>query len=231
MNGKNHPPLQTRPGDATVGMDSDDDAPPALSSLSSQLAATARIGVASGTCTAAQTEEVAEVTAVGGHSGRQAGSSSGGRRTVAERDAPRLRKGFLDAPRQKKAPRTAADDIPVLRATRAPPPGAGPQIPDFLRVQPDEQAKQYQAVINDLTERLKPTEETVQEVMQNEEMATAFDDAEIMAAVAEIAQRPELMKTKYARNEKVRKFYMMMMGHMGERLMAGGGRAAAAGTA
>lgn len=58
---------------------------------------------------------------------------------------------------------------------------------------------------------LKPTEELVKEVMHNAEIKEGIEDAEIMAAVQDIAMNPSAFK-KYKDNKKVVAFYS----HMGK---------------
>lgn len=61
------------------------------------------------------------------------------------------------------------------------------------------------------------------QVMETPELAQGFDDPEIMKAVEEIGKNPELIKTRYANNAKVARFYKAMAGHVGQQLIEKGG--------
>lgn len=56
------------------------------------------------------------------------------------------------------------------------------------------------------------------QVMQSPDLAAGFDDPEVMRAVQDIGSNPGLMRTKYANNKKVQRFYAAMAGHVGQRL-------------
>lgn len=54
--------------------------------------------------------------------------------------------------------------MPFLKAKQTGGLRAGPQIPDFLRVEPDELEKRYAAMRQDLVQKLTPTPDTVAQV-------------------------------------------------------------------
>eukprot|EP00798_Chlamydomonas_sp_ICE-L_P014080 gene14080-20030_t len=92
--------------------------------------------------------------------------------------------------------------------------GGGPNIPDFMRLPPDEQEKKYAEMKSKLQDALKPTPDMINQIGQNPDLLSAFDDPEVMAAVNDVAKTPANLK-KYANNPKVTKFYEkmgMMMG-------------------
>lgn len=45
-----------------------------------------------------------------------------------------------------------------------------------------------------------------------------FSDPDVMRAVDEIGKDPSLVKTKYAKDAKVARFYRLMAAHVGNRL-------------
>ncbi|KAG1671825.1 hypothetical protein FOA52_000202 [Chlamydomonas sp. UWO 241] len=198
-------------------MDEDDDAPPPLSSLAGQVMA---LELGSSGIRPKQEEgddaslQLAETTFV-------APAVPGAAAPVKE-EQPKLKKGFFDAKPTKKAapkPKQAADDgITVLRGKKAGGlGGGGPAIPHFLRVEPDEQAKQMEKMKGELIASLKPDEETIKGITSNAELMAAFEDPEVMAAVEAIAKDPKAM-SKYKDNRKVGAFYQAMAGLTGQRL-------------
>lgn len=82
--------------------------------------------------------------------------------------------------------------------------GAGdrPSIPDFLRLEPDEEAKRYAAMKSDLLQKLQPTPDMITQIGKDPSLLAAFDDPEVMAAVNDIAANPGNMK-KYQNKPKV----------------------------
>lgn len=59
------------------------------------------------------------------------------------------------------------DDIPMLRGAKGPAGLGAKAIPDFLRVEPDEQEKRYNAFKQELVEKLKPTPETIGDITKD----------------------------------------------------------------
>lgn len=144
---------------------------------------------------------------------------------------------------------TKQEHITLLKPKAGP--GKGPNVPDFLMVEPDEDTKKLQMHKQQLLEAVKPTEKSISavrifisscaygtaismaqvgaqsrrslQVMKTPELAQGFDDPEIMKAVEEIGKNPKLIQTKYANNAKVAQFYRAMAGHVGQQLSALGG--------
>mmetsp|Transcript_9278 Transcript_9278/g.22994 ORF Transcript_9278/g.22994 Transcript_9278/m.22994 type:complete len:213 (-) Transcript_9278:72-710(-) len=199
----------------------DDDAPPPLSSLPEQLEAVKLrdqgVPSTSGRAEHGSEEEALRVatTVV-----IKPGSSS-----VNEvKAAPALKKGFFDAKPAKSKPKPATakapddDGIPLLKGKKAAlGGGTGAKVPDFMRVEPDEAAKQYEQVRGKLVEALKPTPDMVEGIMRNPDLLAGFEDPEVMAAVSDVAQNPQNMK-KYADNKKVLAFYSAMGAMAGQKL-------------
>ncbi|PNH05798.1 Hsc70-interacting protein [Tetrabaena socialis] len=202
--------------------DLDDDAPPPLSSLSEQVDAL-RLRGHGGESTSGQVAEeslrVANVVVMPAKTSGSAGApqTSTGRASSTAAAAPALKKGFFDAaPKQRPKPAVkAAPEIPMIRAKQGL--GGGPLIPDFLRVEPDEQEKRFAAMKADLIEKLKPNQDTVAQIAKDPAMMESFNDPEVMAAVNDIAATPGNMK-KYKDNPKVMAFYAAMGKVMGEKL-------------
>lgn len=120
------------------------------------------------------------------------------------------------------------DEMPILRG-KAGGASLGPDIPDFLRLQPDAEALKYEAMKKDLTAKLAPSAATLEEVMKHPELMTMFDDPEVMKAVDEIGKDPSKAATKYRDNKRVQAFYGAFGQMMGEKLEAiGNGQAGAA---
>lgn len=93
------------------------------------------------------------------------------------------------------------EEIPLIRAKKGL--GSGPVIPDFLRVEPDEQEKRFAAYKADLVKKLQPTPDTMAKIAQDPTLLAGFDDPEVMTAVNDIAANPQNMK-KYKDKPKVR---------------------------
>ncbi|EFJ42953.1 hypothetical protein VOLCADRAFT_96874 [Volvox carteri f. nagariensis] len=208
--------------------DSDDDAPPPLSSLAEQVDAL-KLRSHGGESILDQSslpqEEALRVANVVVKAAKPVPA------------APALRKGFFDAAPKKKAKAPAeastqkktqppVEEIPMIRAKKGV--GNGPVIPDFLRVEPDEQEKRYMAMKADLVEKLKPTPDVMTKIGQDPGLLAAFDDPEIMAAVSDIAANPQNIK-KYKDKPKVAAFYAAMGKLMGEKLDSMGQAAAGPG--
>ena len=64
--------------------------------------------------------------------------------------------------------------------------GAGPTIPDFLKVEPDKRAG---AIKEHIVDVMKPTPDLLNQVQANPALLAGFDDPEVMAAVAEARER------------------------------------------
>lgn len=108
-----------------------------------------------------------------------------------------------------------ADGITTLKGKKG---GlGGPRIPDFMRVEPDEEQKRMDEMKGKLMEALKPTRELIDGIGQNPALASSFEDPEVMAAVDEIAKDPSAMK-KYQNNKKVAEFYKAMAAMAGSHL-------------
>lgn len=58
----------------------------------------------------------------------------------------------------------------MIRAKQPPQPGGGPAIPDFMRVEPDEQELRYRALRQEMLDKLKPTPDTVADISKNPEL-------------------------------------------------------------
>ena len=130
---------------------------------------------------------------------------------AAAAEAKPMARGFFDAkpkPRRKKAPAKKPEDdgIEVVRP-REPP----SSVPSAFHVDTgDDKASAFKAAV---TDALKPTQDTLTEVMANPSLMEGFDDPEVMAAVADIAKDAKNMK-KYANNQKVQRFYKAMAGQV-----------------
>ncbi|GLC35783.1 hypothetical protein PLESTB_000493800 [Pleodorina starrii] len=204
--------------------DSDDDAPPPLSSLAEQIDAL-KLRSQGDESTSGRSdlpqEELLRVANVVVMPAKQ-----GSGQASKPAPSPTLKKGFFDAPpkRKPKPPppaepkKPAEEEIPMIRAKKGVG-GGGPVIPDFLRVEPDEQEKRYIAMKADLLDKLKPTPDTVSKIGQDPALLAAFDDPEVMAAVNDIAANPQNVK-KYKDKPKVRAFYEAMGKLMGDKLQS-----------
>ena len=192
--------------------DSEDERPPPLADVSAQVAAarTRRAGA-------------------GGGSGG-GGGGPGGRGRAAEAPGPpevpagkpkAIKRGFFDAPKRKKKAGAKGREAPVAVKVKAKPAGglggrAGPAIPDFLKVdvEEDKMARQFK---EKLTTAMKPNPDMMKNhVMNNPALMAGFDDPEVMAAVTEISQNPKAM-AKHQSNPKVVTFYQSMAQMMADR--------------
>jgi hypothetical protein len=63
--------------------------------------------------------------------------------------------------------RSPDDGLIVLKGKKDGISNSGPSIPDFMRIEPDEQAKRLQEVKGKLTEALKPTPSMINELSKN----------------------------------------------------------------
>jgi len=192
------------------------DAPPPLDSLPDQLEALrhARKEGSNGAALASGCPPVASTTVQ--HQAAQ-----------APKRGPSLKKGFFDAkpgsgskaskPASKPSQQGSGQEIPMLRGQRDAVHNKKPQIPDFLRVEPDADEKKYQKVRGELLDALKPTPDMMGKIQQNPDLLTGFEDPEVMAAVNDVAQNPQHM-AKYRNNKKVQAFYAAMAGLMGQKL-------------
>ena len=126
-----------------------------------------------------------------------------------------MAKGFFDAPppkpktkqkakKQVQAAEQADDGVEIIRPNKA------ATSSPFQVDATDDRASAFKAAV---TDALKPTQETLSEVMGNTSLMEGFDDPEVMAAVADIAKDARNMK-KYANNEKVQRFYKAMAGQV-----------------
>ncbi|GAX75486.1 hypothetical protein CEUSTIGMA_g2929.t1 [Chlamydomonas eustigma] len=193
--------------------DDDDDTPPPLSSLPDQIIALEQ--PCNRTSSSIETTEgeflpLASTTVTGAKSGP----------TV--KHAPVIKRGFFDSkpsrPKsettEKSQQRPPEDGLIVLKGRKDGISNVGPSIPDFMRVEPDEQAKRLQEVKGKLTEALKPTPTMINQLSKNPALMAAFEDPEVMAAVDEVAKDPSKMM-KYKDNKKVLEFYKSMANFAG----------------
>lgn len=144
------------------------DAPPPLQSLSGQVEALKLRNSAAADPSASESEPpVAITTVVPTTSGRDNGPSA----------KPSIKKGFFDSKPAAGKPKTArsnrassstAGDDEVIEI-KARPKGlhSGPQIPDFMKIEPSEQEKAYAAYKTQLVEALKPTPDMMNTVGTN----------------------------------------------------------------
>ncbi|KAF5829902.1 hypothetical protein DUNSADRAFT_15325 [Dunaliella salina] len=147
--------------------------------------------------------------------------------------APSLKKGFLDTkptpgskaskPASKPSQLGSEQEIPILRGKRDAVHNNKPEIPEFLRVEPDADERKYQKVRGELLEALKPTPDMMGKIQQNPDLLAGFGDPEVMAAVNDVAQNPQHM-AKYRDNKKVQAFYATMASVMGQKLEGMGKR-------
>ena len=96
------------------------------------------------------------------------------------------------------------------------------QALDFVRLkrESDTQTRKRklpEKMKKELMDKLKPDKQTVDEVLNNADLMSGFDDPEVMRAVDDIAKDPRNMR-KYANNPKVLQFYSRMAGMVGNRL-------------
>ena len=193
--------------------DSEDERPPPLADVSAQVAAarTRRAGAGGGGGAGA-----------GGPGGRGGASEAPGAPEAPAGKPKAIKRGFFDAPkRKKKAGGKGRREAPVAVKVKAKPAGglggrAGPAIPDFLKVEveEDKMARQFK---EKLTTAMKPNPGMMKNhVMNNPALMAGFDDPEVMAAVTEISQNPQAM-AKHQSNPKVVKFYQSMAQMMADR--------------
>lgn len=161
---------------------------------------------------------VATATVVSEPVGASAGKAAA---RGANNKAGTIKRGFFDSPKSMPKPKpklkqAETEEVPFIRASKAESSGRK-QIPDFMRVDPSEQEKQFEQMKEGLLSALKPTEDMVQKVMGNPNLVAGFDDPEVMAAVDEIAKNPQALK-KYQHNSKVQKFYQEMGMFVGSKL-------------
>ncbi|KAF8064552.1 hypothetical protein HT031_003352 [Scenedesmus sp. PABB004] len=182
-----------RAGRASMA-DSDDDAPPPLSSLADQRHAASLAGGLVGTAGLKAAGEL-----------RVAATTPGGTPAAQPAAAAKpLRRGFLDAKparaaqQRRRPPQQQEQAVIEVKPARQ---RGGPPIPAMFQLEPSEQARRYEAARKQLLQTLAPTPETVAAVGQDPTLAAGFDDPEVMAAVAEVGRDPAAIK-KYARNAK-----------------------------
>ncbi|KAK9823516.1 hypothetical protein WJX72_003346 [[Myrmecia] bisecta] len=206
-------------------VDSDEDAPPALDSLAQQLdALRLRQSGAPGAAKPSQpAQQPGTATPPSACLAQQPAAFAQPPTMVPQAKAkakalpPAIKRGFFDQKPKKRAaqPKPAKEaaaevieEIPMLKAKPCGI-GSGPQIPDFMHLPPDAQAKQYAQFKEKIVDALKPTQDTMQSVLGNQELLAGFDDPEVMAAVADVSANPKNMK-KYQNSPKVIAFYKQM---------------------
>eukprot|EP00955_Chlamydomonas_euryale_P020078 213604-Chlamydomonas_euryale.AAC.21 len=130
-----------------------------------------------------------------------------------------LQANRLDCRHLPQARTTTVPDegIPALTGKKLGIGSSGKAIPDFMRVEPDEQTKRMQEAKSKLIDALKPTKETIDDLQTKPGLMSSFEDPEVMAAVDEIAKNPSAM-AKYQNNQKVKDFYSAMAAFTGARL-------------
>ena len=126
-----------------------------------------------------------------------------------------MKKGFFDAPRPKPKPKSSDPEMVFLKGKKTTT-ASGAQIPDFMRVEV-EGSEAAEKMKKELMNKLKPDKQTVDEVLNNADLMSGFDDPEVMRAVDDVAKDPRNMR-KYANNPKVLQFYSRMAGMVGNRL-------------
>ncbi|KAL3156058.1 hypothetical protein ABBQ32_013046 [Trebouxia sp. C0010 RCD-2024] len=173
--------------------DLDEDAPPALANLASQVAAlTSKPGVSSlGVTPAAVTPKY-----------------------IASSQPKPLKAGFFDAPKDQKRPQKHkegnAATLPHVKAKQP------PAVPSSFVIPPNEQERQYAAMRQKLADDLMPTEDSIRQISGNKTLLAGFDDPEVMRAVNDVAQNPADIR-KYMSNKKVQAFYQQMGSVMASR--------------
>eukprot|EP01018_Ginkgo_biloba_P016307 Gb_15403 [translate_table: standard] len=124
-----------------------------------------------------------------------------------------LRRGFLNGHfcREKSSLlKRKEEDIPLIKPKSANP--KDDNIPEFLRVEnPREKFRQ------EITRLMKPTEELVKDVLNNEVIKNGLEDPEVMFAVQQIASDPDSIN-KYKNNSKVTHFYSQLGKLMGDKI-------------
>lgn len=195
----------------------DDDVPPPLSSLQDQVAALHLQANPRAPTGDGQEQDVNLPVAATTFVGMKP-------KEEAKKAKPELKRGFFDAKRTKpktKAepqPKTLPDGITVLTGKKDGLGRGGQTIPDFLRVEPDEQTKRLDEIKGKLVNALKPTPETVAKLGSNPDLMAGFNDPEVMAAVEEIKIDPSKGFSKYKNNQKVQAFYRAMAMFAGNQL-------------
>uniref|UniRef100_A0A061REN8 STI1/HOP DP domain-containing protein n=1 Tax=Tetraselmis sp. GSL018 TaxID=582737 RepID=A0A061REN8_9CHLO len=131
-----------------------------------------------------------------------------------------LRKGFFDAssasrPHRTVLPPKQPEEIPHLKWR--PKASKSDTIPEFLQIPPGTDQEKLSQLKDRLVSTLKPTPDTVNELLHNQDLLAGFDDPVVMEAVNEVAKDPQSIK-KYANNAKVRRFYEAMGIFVGEKL-------------
>lgn len=167
--------------------DLDEDSPPMLANLASQVAALSSKPGASSPGVPGVTAAV--VTP---------------KYTTSSQPKP-LKSGFFDAP--KKRPQRDkggnASTIPHIKAKQC------PAVPSSFVIPPSEQERQYAAMRKKLTDDLMPTEDSIRQIASNKSLLAGFDDPEVMRAVHDVGQNPANIH-KYKSNQKVQSFYQQM---------------------
>ncbi|KAK9843570.1 hypothetical protein WJX84_000844, partial [Apatococcus fuscideae] len=83
------------------------------------------------------------------------------------------------------------------------------RVPQGFMLEPSQDEQQYSKFKTKLIDYLKPTPESMEQVMGNGQLMAGFDDPEVMEAVNAIAQSPGAIQ-KYKSNAKVMRFYQSM---------------------
>jgi len=120
-----------------------------------------------------------------------------------------------------RKPPTTTDTPSATSASSHPRPHKKPAIPDFLLLPPDERQRQRDTLVG----ALQPTPDMMHQIKSDPILASGFEDEEVMLAVAEIAADPSALG-KWAKNQKVMRFYLAMgqlVGSQLEGLDGGGG--------
>ncbi|CAM6090779.1 unnamed protein product [Calypogeia fissa] len=112
-----------------------------------------------------------------------------------------LRRGFFSQLNDQPSP-PKKKEVPFITAKRT-----GSKIPDFLHVKAEDHP--HEKLKQDMKDLLKPTEELVNEVMNNSEVKAGLEDPEVMLAVQDIASNPDHID-KYRHHPKVVAFYSRM---------------------
>ncbi|KAK9828176.1 hypothetical protein WJX74_002009 [Apatococcus lobatus] len=120
-----------------------------------------------------------------------------------------LKGGFLNSKPRSQGPQS--ENLPHIAANHAPSP-----VPAAFLLTPGEEEQRYDRLKTKLIDSLKPTPESIEEVMQSPQLIAGFDDPEVMAAVNAIAANPQAMH-KYKGNAKVMQFYQNMGQMMAKR--------------
>ncbi|GMH32979.1 hypothetical protein BSKO_00813 [Bryopsis sp. KO-2023] len=193
--------------------DSDEDVPPALDTLPQQVTALQKKKPLEKSTSSTNEPDEPTTTADVVCSAKQGKKSS---------NAGPFRKGFLSGgkttpPRKKTSTggNREADEVPFLKG-QSNMNGEGKSIPDMFKIPG---AEEYQRFKQELTEKLKPNEDTMKEVQGNPMLVDAFSDPEVMAAVGEVARNPASFE-KYKNTPKIVAFYEQFGKVLGKRLDA-----------